>query len=748
MRKLILAVLAIAVMAGSAFAGQIITIYGVVTSTNVYGNGQFPDGTGPADGDSNNNIVNFTNSDAAANGNIIYGGYVNRYIDDYNAIVAASNNKVYVNISSTNYVYGGYSYSNYYYADSYGGHYGNITEANNNTVNISNSIATDCSGGYAYSNSVSYDNDMANSNTVNIINSMITDSVYGGYAGNDANAGVIACNNTVTIASSSIANNIYGGYADESSADNPARASNNTVTITSSSTVNNVYGGYTYIGYPYVTNGYNGTANNNSVTIVSSTVTGNVYGGRVVDANVSRADTATGNRVTIGGTTVLSGSILYGGYIDGGSGDAWTGNTLNVKNSGMSVKGIYNFENLNFYLPTTMSVGQTMLTVTNAVDITNSKIGVIVTGGTALNIGDTVGLISTIGGLSANGINTAAFGADAGSIAKIYHFAIGYNSNILYATLIDEEAFNNPQTKALSEGQLGGLAFLNQGVDLIAGSGMNSAIKAGQDAENIAAFASVGVGSSKYETGSSVDVNGFSVMAGFAERIGEAFTAGVFFEGGNGNYNTKNSFNTAPSVDGSGDANYYGVGFLGCYDIGDSWYGEVSLRAGQTKTDFNSADFVGTSNAGYETSAIYYGAHIGAGRLNKLSEKIGLDLSAKLFYTHQGGDDVTVENDKVSFDDADSVRARIGGRLNYDASKNFMPYIGAFLDYELSGKAEATINGAAIGTPELTGATGIGELGVSLTPSGKLPLTIDLGLQGYAGKRQGGGGSLQAGYKF
>jgi len=695
MKKIVLAALAIAIMSGFAFAGQTVIVYGLVTSTNVYGNGQLPAGSWPASNDPNGNTLNFINANAAVNAISIFGGYMSA------ANATANNNQVNINISSASYIYGGYAYCYYDIL-------GNI---------------------------------MASNNTVSIVNSVVTNSVYGGYAvyAPDGGDNATANNNSVTVTNGSkVTNNIYGGYAD---------------------------GVYYSVGGTGVVYPMSATANNNSVTIMDSTVSGNVYGGYIIvrHSNDYNFGNATGNTITVGGAAVLNSAMLYGGYIDtaavtisGGNlpCDVWTDNTLNVKNSGMSVKGIYNFENLNFYLPSNMTMWQTMLTVANAVDITNSKIGIIVTGGTALNTGDTVVLIAATGGLTATGINTMTYGADAGSIAKIYHFEIGYNSNVLYATLTDEETNNsyvpqvNPQTKALSEGQLGGLAFLNQGVDLVAGSGMNSAISAGQNADSVAAFASVGAGSSKYETGSSVDVNGFSVIAGLSERIGDVFTAGIFFEGGNSNYNTQNSFNNAPSVAGSGGTNYYGAGFLGRYDIGNSWYGEASLRMGQTVTDFNSSDFVGTFNAGYETSAIYYGAHIGAGRINKLSEKMGLDLSAKLFYTHQGGDDVHIENDAISFDSANSARARIGGRLNYDVSKNFSPYLGAFLDYELGGKANATINGMAIDTPELTGATGIGELGVSLAPSGKLPLTIDLGVQGYAGKRQGAGGSLHAGFKF
>jgi hypothetical protein len=45
----------------------------------------------------------------------------------------------------------------------------------------------------------------------------------------------------------------------------------------------------------------------------------------------------------------------------------------------------------------------------------------------------------------------------------------------------------------------------------------------------------------------------------------------------------------------------------------------------------------------------------------------------------------------------------------------------------------ATFYGYKIGTPDFTGGTGIGELGLSLKSSKNLPLSFDLGVQGYVG---------------
>ncbi|GHT92387.1 hypothetical protein FACS1894116_02470 [Betaproteobacteria bacterium] len=76
------------------------------------------------------------------------------------------------------------------------------------------------------------------------------------------------------------------------------------------------------------------------------------------------------------------------------------GNTLNLKTL-LTVNGTFdNFQTLNFYLPTTLTAGGTLLTVTGTSSITGSTIGVI--GQSNLNLGDTVTLISKTSGTPTN----------------------------------------------------------------------------------------------------------------------------------------------------------------------------------------------------------------------------------------------------------------------------------------------------------------------------------------------------------
>ncbi len=74
--------------------------------------------------------------------------------------------------------------------------------------------------------------------------------------------------------------------------------------------------------------------------------------------------------------------------------------------------------------------------------------------------------------------------------------------------------------------------------------------------------------------------------------------------------------------------------------------------------------------------------------------------------------------------------------------------MGAAYEHEFDGKAKATTNGYSIDAPSLRGGTVVGEAGLALKPSRTLPLSLDLGVQGYAGKREGVTGSLRVGFEF
>ena len=104
--------------------------------------------------------------------------------------------------------------------------------------------------------------------------------------------------------------------------------------------------------------------------------------------------------------------------------------------------------------------------------------------------------------------------------------------------------------------------------------------------------------------------------------------------------------------------------------------------------------------------------------------------------------------EEVDFEDIDSSRLRFGTRLDYRVNEYITPYIGVAWEHEFDGESSATTNNLPILEPDLRGDTGIGEIGLTITPSENIPLTVDLGLTGYVGTREGISGSLLVKWTF
>lgn len=647
----------------------------------------------------------------------------------YSSSGNVTDNTVIINYGTVGFsVFGGYSGS------------GNAT---NNTVTINGgSVTSSVLGAYSISGN-------AISNTVTISGGNVGGDIYGGesHSGN-------ARGNTIIINSGTVSGNVLGGLSTFDS------ATGNTITISGGSVTGRVFGGYSNFGNATgntitisggilddnVVGGSSSTssATGNTVIISSGNVGGNVLGG------LSDSGSATGNTVTISGNPILNG-ILYGGYTYSGGGDIRTGNTLNVKNSGMSAKGVANFQYYNFYFPSTLASGDTMLNVTNAANISGATIGIRFLGDTSLQSGNTVTLLRSAGTINATGINTTAHSF--GGVATVYDFALALSpdSKSLYATY--SGARQNAQVKALSEGQVSSAAFLNQGADMLTGQGLQNARSASSGAGGqTSGFAALGGSSLRYETGSHVDVNGVSFVAGAAKETPTAqgaLTSGLFLEHGRGSYSTYNSFNNATSVKGDGDTQYFGVGVLAHQQKSNGQYLEGSLRTGRISNQFNSGDIgtAGTTSA-FDVSAPYYGLHIGLGRETDLGKNKKQDTYAKLLWTRQDGSSATVQGDEFRFAAVDSLRGQTGTKWLFKTNQNTTLRAGLAYQYEFDGQSDATVNGSAIESPSMKGGAGILEIGLTREgKDGKEP-TLDIGLQGFCGKIRGVAGTVQASWKF
>ena len=496
--------------------------------------------------------------------------------------------------------------------------------------------------------------------------------------------------------------------------------------------------------------------------------------------------TLSGTNTYTGMTTVRSGTLalgsdltsnqltLYGGTVfDRGSHNHNLDNGILSVNGANSQSAMYKGDlsarnaTLNFISP--VHPTQPLLRVTGDTDVSGSAYNVGLSGGTSLAAGSTLTLLEVGAGkmLTANNLRKGGGIVQIGSTVAhdiTTDVALDPTTGRLNAVTAQVSPGRaTDQSKALSEGFLGGLALNLQGADLVAGRGMDSAVRAssGTDDAERHGFAGFGVlsgGSLRYNTGSHLDMNSLSLLTGLAWGIDLApgrLTLGAFFEYGNGSYDTHNSFTNAASVDGDGNAYYLGGGILARMDfvnIGPGrFYAEASGRAGKTHNEYDSSDLRDAAGrkADYDSSSPYYGLHFGTGYVWNINDAATLDLYGKYFWTRQQGDSVGLSTgEHLSFDDINSSRLRFGGRFAYILNEHVAPYIGAAWEHEFDGKARAKTNGFDIDAPNLRGNTGIGELGLSLTPSADLPLTIDLGVQGYTGKHEGVTGSLMVKWEF
>ena len=534
-------------------------------------------------------------------------------------------------------------------------------------------------------------------------------------------------------------------------------------------------------------NGGGNIFNTDGLTVQSGT-----FDGVIDNSNTSLTKTGAGT-LTLSGTntytgmtTVRSGTLalgsdltsnqltLYGGTVfDRGSHNHSLDNGILSVNGANSQSAMYKGDlsarnaTLNFISP--VHPTQPLLRVTGDADVSGSAYNVGLAGGTSLASGSTLTLLEVDPDktLTANNLQRGNGIVQIGSTVA-HDITADVNLDPTTGRLNAVTAQVSPgratdQSKALPEGFLGGLALNLQGADLVAGRGMDSAVRASSgtdDAERhgFAGFGALSGGSLRYNTGSHLDMNSLSLLTGLAWGIDLApgrLTLGAFFEYGNGSYDTHNSFTNAASVDGDGNAYYLGGGILARMDFVNTgpgrFYAEASGRAGKTHNEYDSSDLRDAAGrkADYDSSSPYYGLHFGTGYVWNINDAATLDLYGKYFWTRQQGDSVGLSTgEHLSFDDINSSRLRFGGRFAYILNEHVAPYIGAAWEHEFDGKARAKTNGFDIDAPNLRGNTGIGELGLSLTPSADLPLTIDLGVQGYTGKHEGVTGSLMVKWEF
>jgi autotransporter-associated beta strand protein len=485
------------------------------------------------------------------------------------------------------------------------------------------------------------------------------------------------------------------------------------------------------------------------------TLTGiNTYGGgtRVLDGTLalSGAGVIQGPLSLFDGTTFdTGGTTVSPDRLDVHGSASWTGRLE------MSGKELF------FWVPSSMADGGVMLSVSETAYISGSSVNVGLEGSSSpMKTGDSLILLDAAGGLNFSSDNTPSGRLGIQGVTLIYDFGIAAEGGRIRATVLDASV--NLRAKALSEGFLAGVSFLNAGADLMAGQGMSEAVDAGKagipGGNSLGVFGVISGDRSRYVTGSHVDMKSLTLLVGLSLGLDLApghLTLGIFFEYGNGSYDTYNSFVNAPAVHGNGDIDRAGGGILGRMDFNDTgpghFFAEASFRTGRVRNEFGSSDLrdVHGLPARYESSSNWYSFHLGTGYVWNVTDSVSLEIFGKYFRTRLKGDTVRLSTgDSVKFEDSDSSRLRLGWRLAWTLNEHLTPFVGAAWEREFDGISRAYVGPYSIDSPSLRGDTGIGELGLSFRPSLSLPLTLELGVQGYVGKRKGASGSLNLKFEF
>ena len=564
-------------------------------------------------------------------------------------------------------------------------------------------------------------------------------------------------------------------------------ADNNTVT-TNQSTVD-VYGGQAVIETNAALSATNLTmsASGNEVNIDGNCAK-DVYGGNVLLSSNITADTPTlsadNNTVNYNAGNVLG--VLYGGLIDnGGTQSIGKGNTLNVRGTGLTAKNIAAFNTVNFYTSPGKINGTTLLTLNGGqqTDLSGTQINTTIHKDSELAVGDVVHLLTNDATIKTDATTDITNPTQAAVIEYTGATKLSADGKSLDFTA--ESRTLTEQSKSLTETRAATTTLLNSGADFLASTGITNAVSAavreafgssaGASADtqsggassnggnteagdnsvgevkavrggSFAPFAAVGGSGMRAKSGSYVDTRGWDINVGFARALKNkngTMVFGPIVEYGWGNYTSHLDDGTR----GSGDAKFFGAGlFLRQDNTSGLWY-EGSLRAGHMKSDYEG--ILNLQNVTYDTSSNYFAAHLGIGKVNKVSEKGSLDLYTKLFYAHQGSSGADLSTGvHLEFGSVDSVRWRVGGKYSHQVSKTGILYAGLAYEYEFKGDARATYQGMSTPSPSVKGGSGLLELGYTMKPGVKSPMTLDFGLNLWTGKRRGIGGVLSASWKL
>ena len=379
------------------------------------------------------------------------------------------------------------------------------------------------------------------------------------------------------------------------------------------------------------------------------------------------------------------------------------------------------------------------------------------TGG-ALQIGDKIYLLKNTNGLDSTDITRLPIEYTDGPVIarKGALMAEGLvmetDENSLYLTTTEPDA-DSSGAKSFSEGAAASFALASVAADSVI-----ETIREVASAPEWVVFGRINGGKSRYESGSSIDLTTLSMVAGLGRGFDTGaglLTLGAFLEYGTGSYTTHNSFATRSDVDGDGQSKYMGGGLMAKMDFKDTgpghFYADATAHMGNLHNAFDSNDIIDEFGraATFDYDTPYYSIHGTLGYEWNITDSHVLDLYGQYIWTKVEGADVDLSTgDKYRFDDMNSNRLRLGATYSYKGNSMFSPYVGAAWEHEFNGTCDATVSELDVASPSFRGDTFRGELGIKTIASEDMPVTLNLGVTGFTGVRNGVSADFYFRYDF
>ena len=532
-------------------------------------------------------------------------------------------------------------------------------------------------------------------------------------------------------------------------------------------------------------NANNGEASGNTVEIKNSQFANNVtiYGGK--------GETTTNNHVIIGeNVTSLDGGRLFLQTLYGGWNGQFsnipvdTGNKLTLAST-VHTRDLAGFQHYEFLVSKELLENNTaMLQVAGNMwspvqfKLSGENHTTIAIAGTdvSFKIGDSYTLIQSANGFTdENGTKITADTELSGIksdmtlntysslvrthtdtlLAEEYELVVSEDGESLSMNVVDEINNGpgvteiNPETDALMESSLSTMTTHFAADDLFVDAVLRS-----RDGKRDGLFTAARGGKWSYDTRTRIENNIVSGLLGYGAKLSNDLTMGAFIEMGHGSYDTRTHVAGSTKA-GGGSHNYGGLGVFGDYAMPsiEGLHFTGYLKVGLLRNEFNSN--IAGANVDYDRTGVYWGAHLGTHYDWDLTQSIRSRVFLSYFYDGQGDEsfDIAGEGDvggaHVSYDAIHAHRVQLGSMFEFAVSDTWRPYLGLTFEQILAAEAKGTATDAQgtmdLNSSNLEGSTGILSAGWTYQAGN---FSTELGLNGYAGTRNGVSGQIQANWKF